>query len=168
MVRCGIAIGTNGLLYLVDQGNSRIVAIDPESEKSFAWGQKGSENGEFVEPTGIEVAGDRVYVQDNLNNRVQIFSLEGRFIGVWAVPEWENYPWQFPDAAFDSQSQRIYVTSPRSKEILVFDLDGNRLQPLKPVESDALDNPSGLAVSPRKRRESPLCCKFGPFKCTFL
>ncbi len=148
----GLAIGPNGLLYLVDQGNSRIVAIDPESDKTFTWGQKGSENGEFLEPTGIEVAEDRVYVTDNLNNRVQVFTLEGKFIGVWPVPEWENYPWQSPDAAFDPQTKRFYITSPRSKEILVFDLEGNRLQTLKPAVSDALDNPGGLAVSDEKRR----------------
>ena len=48
------------------------------------WGFKGSDDGQFNAPVGITVGkDDRVYVTDRDNHRVQIFDLEGRFLGKW-------------------------------------------------------------------------------------
>ena len=145
-----VVIGPDKRLYVLDQGNSRVVVVAPESDKIFAWGTQGTGEGEFAEPTGLEVGGDRVYVTDAGNLRIQIFDLNGKFIAQWAVPEWTTYPWRYPAAAFDPQDKRLYVTNPQSKEILVFDVDGNRLESLKPSELNALENPSALVVSNTK------------------
>lgn len=145
-----VVIGPDKRLYILDQGNSRVVALDPDSDKIFAWGTQGAGEGEFAEPTGLEVGGDRVYVADAGNLRIQIFDLNGKFITQWAVPEWTTYPWRYPAAAFDPQDKKLYVTNPQSKEILVFDIDGNRLEPLRPNEPNALDNPSALVLTNTK------------------
>ena len=145
-----VAIGTNNQLYILDQGNSRVVVPDPNSDKVFEWGTKGSGEGEFAEPTGLEVGGDRVYVADAGNDRIQVFDLNGNFKGQWPVPEWSEYPWRYPGVAFDPEDKRLYVTSPLTKEILVFDTGGNRLEPLKPADPSALENPSALALSKTK------------------
>ena len=145
-----IRIGPNKQLYVLDQGRSRVVAFDPESERVWEWGRQGPNEGEFVEPTGLDVSGDRVYVADTGNNRIQIFDLTGKFIQQWPVPEWNSYPWQYPDVVFEPVEKKLYVTNPQSREILVFDATGNRLEPLRPAEPDALDSPSALALSNSK------------------
>jgi len=142
-----VAVGTNKQLYVLDQGRNRVVRLDPESESYAEWGQKGTGEGEFSDPTGIEVAGDRVFVTDAGNNRIQIFDLEGKFIRQWAIPEWNNDLGHYPDAAFDAQANRLYATSGKTNEVLVFDADGNRLESLKPAAPDSLDNPSSLALT---------------------
>ncbi len=64
---------------------------------------------------------------------------------------WSKYLWHYPDAAFDAQTKRLYVTSGWTNEVLVFDADGNRLDSLKPVEKAAkLDNPSSLVLADAK------------------
>lgn len=146
-----VAIGPNKQLYILDQGRSRVVRLDPESENFTQWGQKGTGEGEFDDPTGLAVGGDRVFVTDAANNRIQVFDLDGKFIRQWDVPEWSKYLWHYPDAAFDAQAKRLYVTSGWTNEVLVFDADGNRLDSLKPIEEPAkLDNPSSLILANAK------------------
>lgn len=146
----GVGIGPNNLVYVLDQGRSRVVRLDPETGTTTEWGKHGSGDSELLEPTGIEVSTDRVYVADALNDRIQIFSLSGDFIAAWPVPEWNAYPWQYPDMAFDPQNRHLYVTSPLSKEIIVFDMAGNRLESLRPDSPGDLENPSSLAIAATK------------------
>jgi DNA-binding beta-propeller fold protein YncE len=146
-----VAIGPNKQLYVLDQGRSRVVRLDPESENFAEWGQKGTSEGEFNDPTGLAVGDDRVFVTDAGNNRIQVFDLDGRFIRQWGVPEWSKYLWHYPDAVFDTQAKRLYVTSGWSNEVLVFDADGNQLDSLKPAEKPVkLDNPSSLVLADAK------------------
>ena len=142
-----VVTGPNKLLYVLDQGNSRVAVVDPASDRVFEWGKYGTGDGEFVEPTGLEIGDNRVYVADTGNNRIQTFDLDGKFISQWPVPEWTTYPWRYPDMAFDIDTRKLYVTSPIDKEILVFDSSGNRLESLKPTDTAALENPSALAIA---------------------
>ncbi|CAH1244166.1 TRIM3 [Branchiostoma lanceolatum] len=43
------------------------------------FGQRGSQQGQLNEPTDVAVSGDRLYVADYDNNRVQVFDLRGNF-----------------------------------------------------------------------------------------
>ncbi len=142
-----VAIGPNKQIYVLDQGMSRVVKLDSESENFAEWGRKGKNEGEFSDPTGLDVSGDRVFVADAGNSRIQVFDLDGKFIRQWSVPEWDKDLWHFPDVAFDSQTKRLYATSGATNEILVFDGDGNRLQSLKLAAPDSLDNPSSLVLA---------------------
>ncbi len=142
--------GPSKELYILDQGNARVVVFDPETEKNREWGTRGSGQGEMADPTGLEVGDDRVYVTDTGNNRIQVFDLKGKFVAAWPVPEWNAANWLYPDAIFDPQANHLYVTNPIDKEILVFDINGNRLEPLRPTDPAALDNPSALVLSTTK------------------
>jgi DNA-binding beta-propeller fold protein YncE len=50
------------------------------------WGRFGGGDGELIHPTGVAVdpGGRFVYVADTLNNRVQKFTADGRFVATWA------------------------------------------------------------------------------------
>ncbi|XP_078575536.1 tripartite motif-containing protein 3-like [Branchiostoma floridae x Branchiostoma japonicum] len=43
------------------------------------FGQKGSQQGQFDSPIDVAVRGDRLYVADTYNHRVQVFDLSGKF-----------------------------------------------------------------------------------------
>lgn len=145
-----VAVGAYRQLYVLDQGRNRIVRLDPDGENFAAWGQKGTNEGEFSDPTGLDVAGDRVYVADAGNSRIQVFDLDGKFIRQWAVPEWDKNLWHYPDVVFDAQVNRLYATSGEKNEVFVFDAEGNRLEPLKPAAPAVLDNPSSLVLAETK------------------
>ncbi len=142
-----LAFGPRQKLYTLDQGNSRVVVFDPVRESFDEWGRQGIGEGEFAQPTGIAASETHVYVMDALNNRIQVFDPDGRFIAQWPVPEWGSYPWQYPGGAFEAETKRLYVANPRSSEIIVFDVLGNRIEVIRPVGGKDLENPSSLAIS---------------------
>jgi streptogramin lyase len=55
------------------------------------WGSTGSAPGQFTQPFGVEVAADGyVYVADQHNERVQVFTDTGALVTSWAIPPGPN------------------------------------------------------------------------------
>lgn len=68
-------------VYVVDRSNDRIVVFDTEGDFLFAFGESGTEKGQFDYPHEIEVAPDgRVFVADTNNRRIQIFNPDGKHL----------------------------------------------------------------------------------------
>jgi DNA-binding beta-propeller fold protein YncE len=143
-----IAFGPNKVLYIVDQGRTRIVMFDTSTASFSAWGSGGSGDGQFNEATGITVGANMVFVADRGNNRVQVFDLAGKFIRQWKVPEWGESTDQFPDLAYDDASKQVYVTSGKTNQLLSFDTNGRPVDgKLKAVGDASLKNPSSVIIS---------------------
>ena len=143
-----IAFGPNKVLYIVDQGRTRIVMFDTSTESFRAWGGGGSGEGQFNEATGISVGANMVFVTDRGNNRVQVFDLDGKFIRQWKIPEWGESTDQFPDLAYDDGSKQLYITSGKTNQLLSFDTNGKPLDgKLKPIGDASLKNPSSVIIS---------------------
>ena len=48
------------------------------------WGAEGSDNGQFIYPSGIALDGSgNVYIADSGNNRIQVFTGTGEFVRAW-------------------------------------------------------------------------------------
>jgi hypothetical protein len=78
--------GPSGDLYVTDgYRNSRVHRFSKDGELIQSWGQPGkSAPGEFHLPHSMAIAPDgNLYVSDRANCRVQIFSADGKFIGMW-------------------------------------------------------------------------------------
>ena len=76
----------SGDLYVSDgYRNSRVHRFSPDGRLLHSWGEPGKEGpNQFHLPHSILVDGDGlVYVCDRENNRIQVFSAEGRFITMW-------------------------------------------------------------------------------------
>jgi DNA-binding beta-propeller fold protein YncE len=80
-----LAIGPKGDLYVSDgYGNCRVHRFSPTGERKRSWGVPGTGSGQFYLPHGIAVGADgRVFVCDRENDRIQIFSPEGEYLGEW-------------------------------------------------------------------------------------
>jgi len=84
----GLALDTeNRLLYVVDTQQDQVVVFDADSLKELRRiGTGGKDHwlttpGDFAAPQGIALDKDgNVYVTDTLNNRVEIFDAEGKFV----------------------------------------------------------------------------------------
>jgi hypothetical protein len=78
------AIAPNGDIYVTDgYGNARVHRFSADGQLLASWGEPGSGPGQFNLPHGVWVAGDRVFVADRENDRVQIFSLHGELLEIW-------------------------------------------------------------------------------------
>jgi DNA-binding beta-propeller fold protein YncE len=77
-----VAIASNGDFYVTDgYGNSRVVKFSKDGRFLHQWGKKGTGEGEFNLPHSIVLDGEgQVYVADRENNRIQVFTPEGRFV----------------------------------------------------------------------------------------
>ena len=125
-----VAITPGGEFYVSDgYGNGRIAKFSAEGEFLFDWGTKGSEQGEFDLPHGIDLDPNGfVYVADRSNSRIQVFNGEGSFVAEWKSAELGR-PWGLTVG----EDNFVYVVdggdfeaseSPRSR-VLKLDLDGN-------------------------------------------
>ena len=148
-----VAFGPDESIYVLDQGRSRVVHLNQKGESVGEWGRKGAGAGELDDPTGLAVSGERVYVADAGNSRIQVFDLEGKFIRQWLVAEWQKHVWEYPDIAFDPETQRLYATSTLTNEVLVFSSAGKRLESLTPPGGARLDGPSALVLAGTRQQK---------------
>jgi len=120
----GIAVASDGTVYVVDRSNYRIQYFTPTGSFLGKWGSKGEGPGEFVSPEGIAITpqGD-VYVTDIKTNRVQCFTSAGSYVREWRFESaepgqyWEG---ESPDTAVAidiSPNGRVYVVGDMSDEV---------------------------------------------------
>lgn len=78
---------SNGDIYVSDgHGNAQVHVFDSAGEHRFSWGTAGTGPGQFNVVHSIFVDrddGDRVYVADRFNDRIQFFTPGGEYIGEW-------------------------------------------------------------------------------------
>jgi DNA-binding beta-propeller fold protein YncE len=132
-----VAVAPNGELYVADgYGNARVHRFAADGELIQSWGEPGTDAGQFHTPHGIAVSRDgRVWVTDRENDRIQIFTADGRFLKQWTHV-------QRPTQVRTERDGRVYVselwwrvgqksfthgitTENRYGRVSVFDYDGH-------------------------------------------
>lgn len=114
-----LAFSPDGGFYLGDgYWHSRIVKYDSEGNYLFEWGELGDGPGQFDLVHGLAIDKNRrVYVGDRSNNRLQIFTEDGKFIEEW--PDISD-----PVGIYIDQNEAVWVVSGRLNRILKYNLDG--------------------------------------------
>jgi len=157
-----ISIGADNCIYVVDEGHARIAKLDTDGNVLGVWGEKGTGDGQFDDPTSVAVDtnNDRVYVADPLNRRIEVFDTNGHFVANWFVREWRpiQNAWYMQDLVIDSKAGRLYATSTQTDEVLIFDLTGKQIAALRPRPPDKLEGASAVVLAKRKLY---VLCTFG-------
>jgi DNA-binding beta-propeller fold protein YncE len=80
-----VAFSAEGDVFVSDgYGNARIHRFSPDGRLLLSWGEPGGRPEQFRIPHGIAVSKEgTVYVADRENSRVQLFSLNGEYLGEW-------------------------------------------------------------------------------------
>jgi DNA-binding beta-propeller fold protein YncE len=118
------AVGQNGVLYVLDGVNHRVVAYDANGEFRFQFGNRGSKRGQLLFPLGIATAPDgRIYVADSGNHRFQIFATDGKPIdAVTLPPVASGAPPDPTDVAVDPLRERLYIIDNDNHHIILYNL----------------------------------------------
>lgn len=145
-----VAIGQDGLRYILDTGNNRVVALNPDGTFRLAFGSTCflSENensgctdldgsgplqvgdGQFREPWGIAVGADgTVFVADTWNGRVQAFDSQGNFLRKWGAFSIINDENRDPFSLFGPRGLAVMPTG----NLLVADTGNKRIVEFTPI-----------------------------------
>ena len=102
-------------IFLVTERDNHVIkAFDASNTFLYKFGEKGNQDGQFNSPRGMCLGGsDNLLVCDYFNDRVQQFSLDGRFTGKTTVPL------QSPFQIVTAPDGRILVTSLKAKKIYI-------------------------------------------------
>ena len=81
----GLALNGAGDLFVVDSRHLRICVFNDKAEMIRSFGAPGREPGSFLYPWGIaiEPKSGLVFISDPQNNRIQVFTQEGKPISWW-------------------------------------------------------------------------------------
>lgn len=119
----GIAVDSQGFVYVADMGNNRVVKFKPDGSLDLTWGNTGTSAGQFKEPSGVAVNGqDEIFVADAWNGRVQKFTNQGAYLGEITSKAGNFYSPR--NMAADSRGF-IYVADTGNSCVKKFDTDAN-------------------------------------------
>jgi tripartite motif-containing protein 71 len=153
----GVDIDAQGRIYVADFGADTVRVFDPQGGQiAQFFGDTGSEEDQFYGVNDVAVDDPRglMYVVDNMNSRVQQFSLAVTDSGELTVThllsfgEYGREPGQFAylqNIAVDDASGRVYVGDMANYRVQVFDTEGNYVSQFSPPDVE-IWQVMGLAV----------------------
>jgi DNA-binding beta-propeller fold protein YncE len=123
-----VSVSKDHRIYVVDGVNNKIRIFDRNGKYLSSFGKKGSENGEFRFPLGIDIDNSgKVYIADSGNHRLQIFNPDGKFIAKIIIPSNNKQTADPTDVAVDDSRNRCYIVDNDNHYILVYNLSNRKL-----------------------------------------
>jgi DNA-binding beta-propeller fold protein YncE len=128
----GIAVDSQGRVFVADTGNKRIVVFDSNGNYLTEFGSGGFDPGQFDEPVGVAVANDgTVYVTDTWNQRIQSFiPSEGASdlfytpLAQWDVNGWFGQSLDNKPFIAVSADNHVFITDPEGYRVIEFTANG--------------------------------------------
>ncbi|MBI5032326.1 MAG: 6-bladed beta-propeller [Chloroflexi bacterium] len=130
VVPIGIAVDSDGYVYVVDSGNERVQKFDRNGKFVTMWGFKGNGDGQFSFDGGGVIGIDtenNLYVGDNGNYRVQKFDRNGKFLTKWGSPGSGEGQFGFITSLKIDRQNHVYVLDTDYHHVEVFDGSGKFL-----------------------------------------
>ena len=117
------ATAPDGTLYVVDGGNFRVQAFNPDGSFKMTFGAIGRRSGQFSRPKGIATDKDgNVYVVDAAFGNFQIFSPQGELLLFVGDRGYEGRPAQYmlPAGIDVDEDGRVYMVDQYFRKVDVF------------------------------------------------
>jgi DNA-binding beta-propeller fold protein YncE len=116
----------HGFLYVCEYGgNDRVQKFTADGQFVLQMGGVGTRPGEFQRTSGLVWHEGKLYVSDTVNNRVQVFADDGRFIAVLADAETAGL--QYPYHLTKGPDNTLYVVEFQAGRVTRLSLDGEVL-----------------------------------------
>ena len=117
-----LSVTNDGLLYVVDSKHNYIKIFSVEGDFIRKFGgtsTKARERGTFNHPSGISVdeKRDRAYVSDTMNDRIQVFTLQGRFVDV--LDESNGYSFNRPKGISLDREKNLLIADTNNNQVLI-------------------------------------------------
>jgi DNA-binding beta-propeller fold protein YncE len=114
-------------LYVTEYGgNDRVQKFSRDGQFLLAFGRFGTRPGEFQRPAGLAWHAGKVYVLDAVNNRIQVFTDDGKFLSILGAPD-KPLSLRFPFDITLGGDGAFYVIEYGEGRISKLSLDGKLL-----------------------------------------
>jgi DNA-binding beta-propeller fold protein YncE len=129
----GLSVGPDGLVYVADTWNHRIVVINPDGEVVRSFGQFGNNEDSpdasvnpsgFYGPRSVAVFGDEIFVADTGNERIQVFGLDGAFRRAFGGTGTAPGQLLEPVGIAVGPDGRVYIADSGNARVSIFAADG--------------------------------------------
>ncbi len=138
----GIAVDSNGNVWVADTENNRVEEFSPGGEYLSQFGSEGTGDGQFRGPAGIAIApNDDLWVTDSENDRVEEFSPEGKYITQFGSSGGGNGQFSGPSGVALAPNGDIWIADSRKYRVQEFSPKGEYITEVGP-----LYHPQGVAV----------------------
>ena len=132
----------DGQLFVCGESDSAVIVLDCRNLQEIRrFGCNGRGDGEFKCPIDVVAEKGELYVSDYCNRRIQVFSMEGRFIRSFTVKDPVTQESYYPRGLCVGPDGLMYITSNDSDRIFVFTLAGEYVASVA-AEGD----PAGIAA----------------------
>lgn len=120
-----VAQDAQGHLYVGEYGDhQRIQKFTVDGEYLLQFGRHGTGPGEFQRPSAIVWNAGTVYAADAFNNRIQVFTDDGKFLRVIQLPD-TSAPLEFPYDLNVSADGRLFIIENKAARVTVLRPDGS-------------------------------------------
>jgi DNA-binding beta-propeller fold protein YncE len=145
----GIALDTNGLIYVADSWNNRIQVFQPSGTFVRQWGTSGAAPGQLGWPWALAFdTNGLLYVTENYNNRVQVFGPTGAWVRAFgSFGTGAGQMWGPSGVAF-GPTGLVYVTDYCNNRVEIFRPDGTFVSAWgsSGTTNGQFQSPCGIAV----------------------
>jgi sugar lactone lactonase YvrE len=151
----GIFVDPNsGDIFISEWSNNRVTVFTNLGAVKTAFGTPDLVDGYFYFPQDITIFSNRVYISDSLNDRIQVFNLDGTFVNKWGESGSSNGQFNNPLGLDTDSEGNVYIADSNNIRIQKFDSSGAwlgsfDLSPMYPPEctsGDLVCTPNGLAI----------------------
>ena len=129
----GLCVTNDGMIGVLDSEMGRVLVCNGRGEIQYSFGEEGHSEGQFCLPQFIcwDQLNKRFIISDTANARVQVFTLDGRFLFTFGVFGFKKGGcFEYPSGVTTDDHGRIFVVDQGSHELQIFDKDGHWLHSL--------------------------------------
>jgi len=137
-----VAVAPDDTLLVTDPANNRLWRMDQGGSLLGDFPDpKERERSKLVQPVGVAVSGDEVYVSDVADQQIKVYSLGGRFLRSFGEPGFRPGQFSFANGLAVGRDGNLYVADSNNRRVQVVDTHGTPIAVL-----DKTDLPEGMGL----------------------
>jgi len=120
-----VAVSKGGMIYVVDENQSKVFIFDQKGKLKSVFGEKGSDAGQFNRPKSVALSPHgRVIVADTGNNRIQVFDSIGNLLFQFGDSGSASGQLKVPAGLAVDQFGFIFVADQDNRRVQIFSPNG--------------------------------------------
>jgi sugar lactone lactonase YvrE len=109
-------------------GMSKEFSVISNYELVLKWGSRGSEEDQFNQPMGIAARQSKVYIVEDVNARIKIYTPQGTLLNMWGKLGKENDTYRSPRGVAVASNGNIYIADTGNERIMVYNPNGEYIR----------------------------------------